>query len=168
MEDTAQGVVESCHSQAVLNELHTAEDHWSNPHQEAESHLQAGLWLLPKPSMAASPLPTLAPLPPSTALILLFYFIYLLFWQHALHHNYLTHHPLSHCPYLRTFFLSHVSLVCCTSWERSPDQNVLEFNYQKALDIELSIINHLPLRSNEPLQYLSNNQVNKKQIKLHK
>ena len=31
------------------------------------------------------------------------------------------------------FFLSHVSLVCCTSWERSSDRNVL--------DIELLIVN---------------------------
>ena len=80
MEDTAQGVLESCHSQAVLNELHTAEDHWSNPHQEAESHLQAGLWLLPKPSMAASPLPTLAPPAPqhSVNFIILFYLFIIL------------------------------------------------------------------------------------------
>jgi len=58
---------------------------------------------------------------------LFIYLIYfLLFWEPALHHKCLTHHPLSHCPYLRMFFLSHVSLVCCTSWERSLDRNILD------------------------------------------
>ena len=39
--------------------------------------------------------------PPSTALNLLINFTYLLFWQCALHHKYLTYYPLSHCPYFR-------------------------------------------------------------------
>ena len=61
MEDTAQGGLGSCHSQAGGDELHTVEDHWSNLHQEAESNIQPGLWSLPKFSMSASPLLTLAP-----------------------------------------------------------------------------------------------------------
>ena len=48
MEDTAQGGLGSCHCQAGGDELHTVEDHWSNPHQEAESDIQPGLWPLPK------------------------------------------------------------------------------------------------------------------------
>ena len=41
--------------------------------------------------------------------------------------------PSHTAPILATVFLSHVSLVCCTSWERSPDRNVL--------DIELLFVN---------------------------
>ena len=41
--------------------VHTASVLVSNPHQEAESDIQPGLWPLLKLSMAASPLLTLAP-----------------------------------------------------------------------------------------------------------
>ena len=95
MEDTAQGGLGVCHSQASGDEPHTAKDHWSHPHQEAESHIQPGLWSLSEPSMSSSPLLALAPPlpapapPPPTNTIHVAVQIYI-FWQHTLHHTHLT------------------------------------------------------------------------------
>ena len=54
-----------------------------------------------------------------------------------MHYIIITSHitPCYTAPILATVFLSHVSLDCCTSWERSPDQNVLD------ICIELLFVN---------------------------
>ena len=102
--------------------------------QKVTSNLDYGRSLNYKFSTAASPLLTLAPShPPPPTQTTWTVSIY----SGNMHYIIITSHitPCYTAPILATVFLSHVSLDCCTSWERSPDQNVLD------ICIELLFVN---------------------------
>ena len=105
MEDTAQGRLSCCHSEAGGDKLHTEKYHQSHAHQKTKRNLQPWLWPAPKPSMA----PPYSQLPPavhSPFISILFLNIFL--------HQFTLASCIIHCHTTCTLtmvFLSRVSFV---------------------------------------------------------